>query len=186
MIKADQYISSKELFKWDTQLQLGLRRGHVAKGDLFLKEGQRCDYFYYLLEGFVRIYYHDLNANQITHWFSQANSMITSPLSFLKGEKNILYFEALEPTELLMITASQIKNITTAIPSAGEAFRRLNAEFAIALSRRVMSIHTQTTEERYLQLIDEHPYLFQKANLGHIASFLGITPQSLSRVRKKL
>ena len=56
----------------------------------------------------------------------------------------------------------------------------------MVFSRRVMSIHTETAEERYLNLIKEHPLLFQKAKLTHIASFLGITPQSLSRIRKNI
>lgn len=186
MIKADKYISAKHLKEWNAHLHLGLKTHRVKKGAQFLKEGQRCDYFYYILKGFVRVYYLDLNGNEITHWFSPENSMITSPLSFLKQEENILFFEALEDTELILITAAQINIITAQIKSAGEAVRKLNAEFAILLSRRVMSIHTQTAEERYLKLMEEHPYLFQKAKLAHIASYLGITPQSLSRIRKNL
>ena len=186
MIEANKYITTENLFTWDEDLQLGLKTSQVYKGELFLKEGQHCNYYYYIVKGFVRIYYHDLDGNQITHWFSPENSMITSPLSFLSGEKNILYFEALENTKLISITSNQIKSITSQIASAGEAFRRLTAEFAIVLSRRVMSIHTQTTEQRYLKLLSEHPYLFQKAKLAHIASYLGITPQSLSRIRKNL
>ena len=72
------------------------------------------------------------------------------------------------------------------MPSLNEAFRKINSEFAMVLSRRIMSIHTQTAEERYLHLMKEHPDLFQKAKLSHIASFLGITQQSLSRIRKNI
>ncbi|MEM9329664.1 MAG: Crp/Fnr family transcriptional regulator, partial [Bacteroidota bacterium] len=67
-----------------------------------------------------------------------------------------------------------------------EALRQMNSEFAMVLSRRVMSIHTETAEDRYLRLMKEHPLLFQKAKLSHIASFLGITQQSLSRIRKNI
>ena len=186
MIQTNKYITYKDLETWNNQFQLDIKSLDVAKGTLFLKEGQPCHYFYYIIKGLVRTYYLDIDGNEITHWFSPEQSMITSPLSFLKGERNILFFEALEDTKLLLLSAKQIDLIVTHIKSAGESMRKINAEFAIALSRRVMSIHTKTAEERYLHLMEEHPYLFQKAKLSHIASYLGITPQSLSRIRKNI
>lgn len=112
--------------------------------------------------------------------------MITSPFSFVKNEKNILFFEALEDTDLMLISSPQLEKLIHHLPELGEAFRHINAEFAMVLSRRIMSIHTETAEERYLKLMEEHPLLFQKAKLSRIASFLGITQQSLSRIRKNL
>ena len=99
---------------------------------------------------------------------------------------NILYFEALEDTELLLLTHNQLDEIIFNSKTTEKAYQNLLAEFAMVLSRRIMSIHTQSAEDRYLKLIKEHPLLFQKANLSHIASFLGITPQSLSRIRKSI
>ena len=95
MIKSDKYIKSEDLFKWNIELKLGLTTNSQKKGDLFLEEGQRCDFFYYVLKGFIRVYYIDLQGNEVTHWFSAENSMITSPFSFIKKEKNILYFRSL-------------------------------------------------------------------------------------------
>ncbi len=186
MIKSQIYITAQDLIQWNIDLKLGLTNRLVKKGKLFLEEGQRCDYFYFVLKGFVRLYYIDLHGDEVTHWFSKENSMITSPLSFFKKEKNILYFEAVEDTELILITSKQLDTIIAQFKSTEEAVRNLYAEFAMVLSRRVMSIHTETAEERYLKLMDEHPYLLQRAKLSHIASFLGITPQSLSRIRKNL
>jgi CRP-like cAMP-binding protein len=128
----------------------------------------------------------DLEGKEVTHWFSNVDSIITSPFSYIKHERNILFFEALEATELVLITADQLEKLISHVPKLGEAFRHINAEFAMVLSRRIMSIHTETAEERYLKLIEEHPQLFQKAKLSHIASFLGITQQSLSRIRKNI
>ncbi len=186
MIKADQYLTAKELLDWNIELGLGLTTTTKKKGEVFLEEGQRCNYFYYVLKGFVRVYYLDLEGNEVTHWFTAADSMITSPFSFLKQERNILYLEALEETDLLLITFDQLERIMTEIESTEKAMRQLYAEFAMTFSRRVMSMHTQTAEERYLHLMEEHPLLFQKAKLFHIASFLGVTPQSLSRIRKNI
>ncbi|WP_422351041.1 Crp/Fnr family transcriptional regulator [Flagellimonas sp.] len=186
MVRADKYITSKNLIEWNIEHRLGLTTRSIKKGELLLEAGQRCDYFYFVLKGFIRIYYLDLDGNEITHWFSSENSMITSPFSFLKREENILFFEALEDTELILITSEQLNTIISQFQSTEKAFRNLYAEFAMVLSRRVIGIQTETAEERYLKLMKEHPYLFQKAKLGHIASYLGITAQSLSRIRKNL
>ncbi|MEO1258686.1 MAG: Crp/Fnr family transcriptional regulator [Bacteroidota bacterium] len=186
MFSSKLYIDINKLIKWNIEFDLKLTNKSVKKGDIFLKAGQRCDHLYYILNGFTRVYYLDLAGNEITHWFCTKESIITSPFSFLKQEKNILFFEALEDTELLLISSAQLEKLIQYLPKLSEAFRHINAEFAMVLSRRIMSIHTETAEERYLRLIKEHPLLFQKAKLSHIASFLGITQQSLSRIRKNL
>jgi len=186
MLRTGKYISLKKLLDWNIRLSLELSNRSVKRGELFLEEGQRCDYFYYIIKGFVRLYYFDLNGNEVTHWFSSDNMMVTSPFSFFKKEENILYFEALEDTEMILVTYDQLDKISSQVKSAGASIRDMYADFAMLLSRRVMSIHTQTAEERYLKLMEEYPFLFQKAKLTHIASYLGITPQSLSRIRKNL
>jgi hypothetical protein len=107
-------------------------------------------------------------------------------LVFFKQEENILYFEATEETELILLNSNQLEIIINKIEYSGDAIRNLFAEFGMVMSRRVMSIHTQTAEERYLSLMNNYPEVFQKAKLTQVASFLGITPQSLSRIRKQI
>ncbi len=184
MFSAKPYIESDKLGKWDREFSLGLSNKLVHKGDIFLKEGQKCNHLYFILDGFIRVYYLDIEGNEVTHWFCSKDSIITSPFSFQKGEKNILFFEALEDSEMVLMTTSQLELLIKHLPEIGQAFRHINAEFAMVLSRRIMSIHTESAEERYLNLMKQHPMLFQKAKLAHIASFLGITQQSLSRIRK--
>jgi len=186
MFSSEPYINYEDLVRWNIEFDLRLIHKTVKKGEVFLKEDQRCDHLYYIIDGFTRVYYLDLDGNEITHWFCAKDSIITSPFSFVKGERNILFFEALEDTRLLLIHSRQLEKLIAHLPELGEAFRHINAEFAMVLSRRVMSIHTETAMERYLKLLEEHPLLFQKAKLSHIASFLGITQQSLSRIRKNL
>lgn len=186
MFSSKPFIDINKLVDWNAQFNLELTHKTAKKGELFLREDQRCDYLYYIVNGFVRVFYLDLEGNEITHWFCTKDSVITSPFSFVKHEKNILFFEALEETQLTLISSNQLQKLTQHLPELNDAFRHMNAEFAMVLSRRVMSIHTETAEERYLKLMEEHPLLFQKAKLAHIASFLGITQQSLSRIRRKL
>lgn len=180
------FISAKRLLDWNIEHKLNLTTRTLKKGEHLLEAGQRCDYLYFVLKGMLRLYYLDLEGNQMTHWFSRENSIITSPFSFFKGEENILYLEALEDTEVLLVNATQLKNINKNVDQAESKLRKLYAEYAMAFSRRIMDIHTKTAEERYLKLLNNHPYLFQRAKLSHIASFLGITQQSLSRIRKNI
>lgn len=186
MFSAQEYLNIDQLIEVDKRLNLGLIQDSVKKGSIFLRAGQKCNHLYYIRRGFVRVYYLDIEGKEITHWFCAKNSIITSPFSFRKQEKNILFFEALEDTELILIGSNQLEKMIESRSDIETSFRHINAEFAMILSRRIMSIHTKTAEERYLDLMKEHPLLFQKAKLSHIASFLGITQQSLSRIRKNL
>ncbi len=186
MINPNAYITIKNLLEFNISLKLGLTTKTVQKDTVFLEAGQHCHYFYYIVKGFVRVYYIGLDGNEITHWFSAKDTMITSPFSFFKHEENIVYFEALEDTELLLINTTQLDKIMSQSQYAEKAYRNLLAEFAMVLSRRIMSIHNETAERRYLNLMQSHPLIFQKAKLSHIASYLGVTPQSLSRIRKNI
>lgn len=181
-----KFITTKNLLDWNIKFKLGLTSSDVKKDQLLLEAGQRCDYFYYVVKGCLRLYYFDLDGNQVTHWFSVEDSIVTSPFSFFYKEENILYVEALEDTEVLLITSEQFSTINDKVDYADKEIRKLFAEFAMTFSRRIMDIHTKTADERYLKLMTEHPYLFQKAKLSHIASFLGITQSSLSRIRKSI
>ncbi|MEM6726723.1 MAG: cyclic nucleotide-binding domain-containing protein, partial [Bacteroidota bacterium] len=137
MFNTQPYIDLDQLTQWNLEFDLGLKKQSVKKGEIFLKAGQRCDYLYFILTGFTRIYYLDLEGKPITHWFSGPQAMITSPFSFLKQESNILFFEALEDTELLLVSAEQLDQLIQHQPPLGESFRHINAEFAMVLSRRI-------------------------------------------------
>lgn len=186
MFQSDQYLSKENIYLWCEAVGINIRKQTVAKNEVFLRHKQRCHYFFFIAKGFIRLYYLDIEGNEITHWFSAENMMITSPFSFYRGETNILNFEALEETELFLLTKDQIDQMREHNKQANDAFHNLVVDFAMRFSRRVMSIHTESAEYRYLRLLKEYPLIFQKAKLAHIASFLGITQQSLSRIRKNL
>lgn len=186
MVRTDKYVTLQDIYKWSDILGLKIDRAEVKKGEVFLKQGQKCDYFYYIIEGLMRMFYYDREGHQVTHWFSSQDMMITSPDSFFNNNENILNFEALEDCELLLVTREHLKLASKNVPGFDVVYRKLIVDFTILLSRRVMSIHTESAEYRYLQLIKQHPNIFRRTKLSHIASYLGITIQSLSRIRRKL
>ncbi|NAS29495.1 cyclic nucleotide-binding domain-containing protein [Flavobacteriaceae bacterium R38] len=186
MVRTDKYITLEGIYKWIDTLNLEIDSMEVKKGDVFLKQGQKCDYFYFVIDGLIRMYYYDLDGNEVTHWFSSQNMMVTSPDSFFQKNENILNLEALEDSKLLLITYEHIEIASKEIPGFNSLFRKLLVDFIVKMSRRVMGIHTQSAEYRYLKLIEQYPNIFHRTKLSHIASYLGITIQSLSRIRKKL
>lgn len=186
MFKSDQFISKESLLGWSQDLKIDLKRQTVSKNEVFLEHRYKCHHFYYVIEGFVRIYYLDLQGQERTHWFASEDMMFTSPFSFFKDEANILNFQALDDTELILISRRQIETICDYSKEASKATRLLLSEFAMQFSRRIINIHTQPAEYRYLKLLEEFPEVFQKANLSYIASYLGVTLQSLSRIRRNL
>ena len=186
MVQTDKYIALQDIYEWSDKLGLKIDGVEVKKGGVFLKQGQKCDYFYYIIEGLMRIFYYDHEGHEVTHWFSSQDMMITSPDSFFNGNENILNFEALEDCKLLLVTHEHLEAASKNVPGFDVVFRKLIVDYTIQLSRRIMSIHTESAEYRYLQLIKYHPNIFHRTKLSHIASYLGITIQSLSRIRRKL
>jgi CRP-like cAMP-binding protein len=186
MFLTDTYLSRENLFEWSADLGIDLKTKSAKKGEIFLSQDQRCYYLYFITKGLIRLHYQNIDGQDVTHWFSSENMIITSPFSYFKNETNILNFEALEDSEFILITKENLDTLRENNKEANKAFQELFTEFAMNLSRRVMDIHTQTAEYRYLKLLERHPLIFQKAKLGHIASYLGITQQSLSRIRKNL
>ena len=78
MFNTDQFVSKKDLLKWGSALGIEFKKQNARKGEVFLKQSQRCDYFYFIEEGFMRVYYLDLQGNEVTHWFSTKDNFITS------------------------------------------------------------------------------------------------------------
>jgi CRP-like cAMP-binding protein len=158
------------------------------KKQLFAEAGKVCNYFGFVLAGSVR-YYHIINGNNITGYFSFENEFVSSYKSFLTGEPGINYIQALEPTQIILISKKDME-LVLANPMLAykmERFGRLIAEhYLICYEDRVTSFITQTPEERYLKLLETGRDILQRMPQHYIANFLGITPVSLSRIRKRI
>jgi CRP-like cAMP-binding protein len=154
----------------------------------FTEAGKVCNYFGFVLSGSVR-YYHLINGNDITGYFSFENEFVSSYKSFLTGEPAINYIQALEPSTIILISKSNIDAMLNN-PMLGykmERFGRLVAEhYLICYEDRVTSFITETPEERYLKLLETGREILQRMPQHYIANFLGITPVSLSRIRKRI
>ncbi|OOQ58185.1 Crp/Fnr family transcriptional regulator [Mucilaginibacter pedocola] len=161
---------------------------NFKKKQLFAEEGKVCQYVGFVLKGSVR-YYHIKDGAEITNYFSFENDFASSYKSFLTGDTAVNYIEALEPTQMMLISKKNLDQML-ANPMLAykiERFGRLIAEhYLICCEDRLSSFVTQTPEERYLKLLETGRDILKRMPQHYVANYLGITPVSLSRIRKRI
>ncbi|WP_406825793.1 Crp/Fnr family transcriptional regulator [Pedobacter sp. KACC 23697] len=160
---------------------------NLSKKEHFAVEGKVCDYMCFITRGAVR-YYHIKDGQEITGYFSFENELMSAYKSFLKRTPNSNYIQALEETQLVLISYQNLQQMLNhpLLALKIERFGRLIAEYYICCYEdRVTAFITQTPEERYIALEKTAKDVFQRIPQHFIANFLGITPVSLSRIRKR-
>jgi CRP-like cAMP-binding protein len=153
-----------------------------SKGEHLFKEGDICRHMFYIEKGLFRVYYISDNGKEITAWFSAENTLITALDSFYYNKATHVYCEALEDSVVYPIKFSEFEIILNSEKGARVAFYILY-EITRKMTEFISSIKFQTADERYKALIKEFPTIQQRTSLGHIASYLGITQETLSRIR---
>ncbi|MCU0352397.1 MAG: Crp/Fnr family transcriptional regulator [Cytophagales bacterium] len=157
----------------------------LRRKELFYSEGQVCRSVAFVNSGCLR-YFYVKEGEERTGQFFFENAWYTDYESFLTGQPSKQNIQALEPTELLLLSKKDLYELYDAIP-AFERFGRIMAENAYLGSRKNnMALLTLNPEERYLNLIAERPKVIERIPLKYIASYLGVKPESLSRIRKRL
>ena len=158
------------------------------KKQLFAEAGKVCNHFGFILSGSVR-YFHIKDGTDITGYFSFENELASSYKSFLTGQPALNYIETLEPSEIIVISKKNMEQMLNnpMLAYKMERFGRLVAEhYLICYEDRVTAFVTQTPEERYLKLLETGMEILKRMPQHYIANFLGITPVSLSRIRKRI
>jgi len=154
------------------------------KNDLLVEEGKTCKYLYFLSKGTVRTYLYQ-KGKDITHWIYPENSIFTSWHSYLLRKPSLEYIEATCDATIFAISYNNWQELYQNHPSL-ERFGRLMMEEQMAvIDDFYKGYYFLTAKEKYELLINVFPEIIQIANLGHIASMLGISQETLSRVRGK-
>ncbi|MEZ4848081.1 MAG: Crp/Fnr family transcriptional regulator [Bacteroidia bacterium] len=159
------------------------QRKIIAKKDFLVRPGDLCDFLVFIDKGLFRVYYYDLEGKEITSWFSFEHGMVTDMLAFYTNQKATFYVEALEDSEVFMITKEQLEELYAVNPEYREFGRRFAEEALAMMMGRSMSLQTLNATERYEELL-ANPEFMLKIPLKYLASYLGITDTSLSRIRK--
>jgi CRP-like cAMP-binding protein len=161
-------------------------RINVAKRAIILKEGSYCRDLFFVEKGCLRLYFIDEKGReQITH-FAIENWWLTDYLAFDTANTAAFSIQAVENCTLLQISREQLDNLTQAVPLMDRYFR-LNLQRAFgAAQRRIMMMYEKSKEDYFYEFNEKHPEFVQRVPQYMLASFLGLTPEYLSELRKKL
>lgn len=156
---------------------------NVPKKTLILKEGQACQYLYFIQSGTMRAYYLSQEGKESTIMLAVADWWITDMHCFLNALPAMLFIEALEDCVLYRIQKKQLDELYIQVPKFERFFRILMQNAYTREQVRVMQNLSLSAEERYHRFIEKYPQLLQQVTQKQIASYLGITPEFLSAIR---
>lgn len=158
----------------------------LRKNELFLKEGQVSNEYLFLGKGFLRSYSFGIDGNEVTTAFYSSGQPVFDVASFFNRTPSKENIQALTDSLGWIITYENLNYIFHSIPEFREFGRTILVQGFANLKIRMLSMITETAEERYVALLQSKPEIFQYAPLKQIASYLGITDSSLSRIRKEM
>lgn len=175
-------ISSPELEIFHSRLKAKT----FKKKTLLLKQGEICKFEAYIIEGCVKKYYIDPDGEEVILQFAVEDWWVSDIGSFSEQKPSNLFIETLEDTNVLIIDFESKARLFKEIPTLERVFRIMMQRAYSVLESRFYATVTNSAEERYLQFLEKYPTIPQRVPQQQIASYLGITPESLSRIKSKL
>ena len=158
----------------------------IKKRQFILQEGEICKHSTFVLEGCFKMYFVDNNGKEHNLQFAIENWWIGDIGSFYSDEPSKLYIVAIENSVILQSKKEDQLKLFVDYPKFNRIFRVLAENAMVGLQRRVLQNISSTAEERYLDFLERHPQLFNRISNVQIASYLGVTPEFLSAIRKKI
>jgi CRP-like cAMP-binding protein len=174
---------SEEEINYFTSL---LKKKRMRKKQFLLEESEVCNHECFVNSGCLRMYNLNNKGQEHIIQFAVADWWIADQYSFLTGLPSVYFIDALEESEVLLIEKKQLEQLYTRVPKFERFFRIAFQNSYVALQRRILAGLSQTAEEKYLDFINRYADIERKIPQRQIASYLGITPESLSRIRKQL
>lgn len=159
---------------------------HLDKKVLLLEEGSNCNYIYFIEQGSAYSFITDTKGDKHAIQFALEGYWISDLYSFYSGRQAIYTIETIEPINVLMLNKERFEKACCSIPMIDRFFRILIQNAYVALQYRLAKTNSEDAEHRYAEFSKSYPDFTRRIPQYLIASYLGIKPQSLSRIRKEL
>lgn len=158
----------------------------ASKGQFLLQEGEICHDSFFVNKGLLRMYSLDKNGKEHILHFAPENWILVDRSSLYLNQPSDYYIDAVEDAEVLVLSPSYFQFLEEKQPSVISKQNTLLHTHVSSLQKRITQLLGATAEERYLDFLKTYPNIFERVPQWMVASYLGITPESLSRVRKEL
>ncbi|WP_341227896.1 Crp/Fnr family transcriptional regulator [uncultured Arcticibacterium sp.] len=158
----------------------------IKKKDFLLRQGNVSKFEGFVVEGCFRVFTIDDKGNENTLYFAASDWWLMDIDSFTNQTPSNLNIQALEDSKVLIINRTDKLSLYQTIPSVEKLFRVMFQKALVAWQRRLVSNHCQTAKERYQIFVETYPHIALKLTDKHIASYLGITHEFLSKIKKSL
>jgi CRP-like cAMP-binding protein len=157
----------------------------LKKGEFLVRAGEVCRYGAFVTKGFLRSYVIDGKGKEHIIQFAPENWWISDKAGMSEGVPSTFFIDAVEDSEVLLIELAGHMTLLEKLPGFAESFRAGMQRRAIAKDHRIISSLTSTAEQRYSDFLETYPGIAQRVPQHMLASYLGITPETVSRIRKQ-
>ncbi len=158
----------------------------IEKGYILVNEGNSCNELFFLTQGLLRSYYVRNNGTEVTSSFILENEFFTNVKGFITDTKSTETFEVLEKSTICRIKRTNYLELINTNPILNPINSYIINQHRIELEERIKMLQCLTAKEKYLFFESNYPKLIQRVQLSHVASFLGVRLETLSRIRKSL
>jgi CRP-like cAMP-binding protein len=171
----EQFASFCQVFKHKT----------IKRNDVLLHAGEVCRYMFFINKGCLRVYLVDQDGRESTRFLITEGRFGTAFPSFILQEPSLASIQSIEPSEVLMLTYSDFRQLPNLLPGWEELYRNSLESDYIASIKRIESLITMSAKDRYAMLLKERPELIKRLPSKIIADYLGISQETLSRLKSK-
>lgn len=163
-----------------------LKEISLSKGSMLLHATESVKYQYFVIEGCLRTYFVDKHEKDHTIQFAIKDWWISDYTAFFSSSNALLYIECIKDAILLRVSRKDIELLYKAIPAVETFFRKKMERAFASFQRRILGALSQSAKERYVSFVTSYPNIEQSVKNYHIASYLGITNETLSRIRREI
>ena len=184
-MKIPEYFKKKANLSAEAEriVQTAFTREEFPKGYFLFKRDEICKHIYFIEQGIARIFYYSDSGRDVTAWFFLEDSFLTAVDSFYYNKPTFEYCELLENSTVYSISYTDFDHLLNNHNEFGKLGFHVIHDLARQMIDYIINLKFQTAEEKYKALLLNYPAIVQRVSLGHIASYLGITQETLSRIR---